>query len=85
MNPDRIENEAAASNDGREARGSWADVLGKNIPSISYDKNVLEIVLEKDEKGPFQVSQDECARLMRKVGLQFQLLEEVQICPKVLI
>ena len=81
MNPDRIENEAAASNDGREARGSWADVLGKNIPSISYDKNVLEIVLEKDEKGPFQVSQDECARLMRKVGLQFQLLEEVQICP----
>ena len=82
MDPKEDNIEAQPSNN-REGEGkvSWADVLSKSIPPTSYDKNVLEIILEKDERGPFLVSQDECAKLMRKVGLDITLLEEVQICP----
>ena len=55
---------------------TWAEHLGK--------KCVLELVLAKDEKGPFSVSEDDCARLMRKIGLNLgagSVVEGVQICP----
>ena len=73
----------------REQRGgggkktSWAKLLGNSLPS-SLDKNVLEVVLQKDERGGFNVSDDDCARLMRKLGLDLRPgvhVEEVQNCP----
>ena len=62
---------------------SWADMIGKSLPQC-WNKNVLEIVLEKDFKGPFLVNAHECARLMTKIGLDTKPgvhMEEVQICP----
>ena len=62
---------------------SWAQLLGSTIPT-SMNKNILEVVLEKDLRGAFVVSELECARLMKRIGLD-QLpgghLEGVQICP----
>ena len=46
------------------SRGSWAQVLGSNLPS-SWNKNVLEVVLEKDDRGAFIVSAVDCANMMR--------------------
>ena len=62
-------------------RKRWADVLGSNIPS-SWNKNVLEIILEKDDRGAFMVSDIECAKLMNKIGLGIsnEKVEAVQIC-----
>ena len=61
---------------------SWADILGSSLPT-EWCKNVLEVTLVKDSKGPFQVSDDECANFMRKIGLNVQngQVEAVQICP----
>ena len=62
---------------------SWAEMLGSTIPS-SLNKNILEVVLEKDERGAFYVSQEDCSRLLRKLGLDQRpgvQVEEVQICP----
>ena len=63
-------------------RMSWAERLGSTLPP-KLQKNVLEVVLEKDHKGPFNVSEDDCARLMTKVGLESvsDKVEAVQICP----
>ena len=63
-------------------RKRWADDLGSNIPS-SWNKNVLEIILEKDDRGAFMVSDIECAKLMNKIGLGIsnEKVEAVQICP----
>ena len=62
---------------------SWAQLLGSSIPS-SLNKNVLEVVLEKDERGGFVVSENDCARMMNKIGLDQRpgvQVEGVQICP----
>ena len=61
---------------------SWADVLGSYLPP-SWNKNVLEVVLDKDERGAFSVSDVDCARLMGKIGLDISRgqVEAVQICP----
>ena len=65
-------------------RKSWAEVLSRNLPANSNKKNVLEVILEKDEKGPFIVTQDECVKLMKKIGMDMKPgvhVEEIQICP----
>ena len=62
---------------------SWAQKLGSNLPS-HWSKNVLEVVLQKEGRGAFVVSDEECARLMRKLGLDPRpglQVEAVQICP----
>ena len=62
---------------------SWAQKLGSNLPSY-WDKNVLEVVLQKEGRGAFAVSDEECAKLMKKLGLDPRPglhVEAVQICP----
>ena len=63
--------------------GSWAQMLGSTLPA-RLNKNVLEIVLEKDERGAFNVSDEDCFRVMKKIGLETipgVQVETVQICP----
>ena len=63
---------------------TWASVLGGNMFSRN-DDNVLEVVLEKDSKGAFVVKEDECANLMRRLGLDHRPgvhVLGVQICPQ---
>ena len=62
---------------------SWAQLLGSSLPS-NWDKNVLEVILQKDDRGAFNVSDEDCARLMKKLGLDQRPgihVETVQICP----
>ena len=60
---------------------SWADVLGSTLPP-SWNKNILEIILEKDQRGPFVVSQEDCAKLLTRIGINIAgHIEAVQICP----
>ena len=47
---------------------SWAQKLGSNLPS-HWDKNVLEVVFQKEGLGAFVVSDEECAKLIKKLGL----------------
>ena len=47
---------------------SWAQMLGSNLPA-SLNKNVLEIVLEKDDRGGFNVGESDCAKAMWKLGI----------------
>ena len=64
-------------------RGSWAEMLSSTLPT-SWNKNVLEVSLDKDVTGAFIVSEIDCAKMMRKIGLVGGVggnLEEVQICP----
>ena len=74
----------AGAGEGRgQPRGSWAEMLTRNLPT-KLKKNVLEIVLEKDERGSFIVSDVDCARVMRKIGIDSRPgvhVEEIQICP----
>ena len=68
---------------GRKAHGSWAEMLGSTLPS-GLNKNILEIVLDKDRRGAFVVSDTDCARLIRKLGVDPRpgvQVEAVQICP----
>ena len=68
---------------GGNFRKSWVEVLGSTLPT-SWNKNVLEVVLEKDVRGAFVVSEDDCARVMQKIGLDQRPevhVESVQICP----
>ena len=63
---------------------SFAAVLGGNLPKRD-DKNVLEVVLEKEERGSFSVTETECVKLMRKLGLDVRpgiQVEGVQLCPQ---
>ena len=63
---------------------SWASVLGSSLKPKN-DKNVLEVVLEKDMRGAYVVKDQECANLMRRMGLDQRPgveVEEVQICPQ---
>ena len=62
---------------------SWAELLGSSLPS-NMNKNILEVCLDKDERGAFDVSDMECSRMMRKLGLDPRPgihVEGVQICP----
>ena len=64
-------------------RKSWAEMLGSSL-TLCLNKNVLEIVLDKDQRGAFIVSDHDCARVMRKIGLDQRPgvhVEAVQICP----
>ena len=60
---------------------SWAERVGSSFRG-GWQKNILEIILAKDAKGPFRVSETDCANLMRKIGLDLSTqVEAVQICP----
>ena len=62
---------------------SWASVLGRS-KTPNLDNNVLEVVLEKDSRGSFNVSDEDCCNLMRKLGLDQRPgihVVGVQICP----
>ena len=62
---------------------SWAERLGSSLPP-GLDKNILEIVLDKDLRGPYIVSDKDCARIIGKLGIDSRPggdLEGVQICP----
>ena len=69
------------SSDQREV--SWAQRLGNTVES-HLNKNILEVILEKDSKGAFSVSDIDCARLLAKLGLDLRPgvhIEGVQVCP----
>ena len=80
------EDEKASENMLDEAtvsRHSWAAILSKSLIQNS-NKNVLEVLLEKDTRGSFVVSEIECAKLLSKLGLDVSggsQVEGVQICP----
>ena len=62
---------------------SWAKHLSSSDCN-KLNKNVLEVVLEKDLKGAFNVSESDCAKLMQKLGLDLRPgveVEGVQLCP----
>ena len=50
---------------------SWADVLGRSIVS-DMNKNILEVVLEKDYKGSFNISDTDCVKFLLKLGLDMK-------------
>ena len=52
-------------------RDSWAAVLEKSLVRIS-NKNVLEVILKKDFRGSFVVSQLECPKFLMKLGLDMR-------------
>ena len=69
-------------NAGSGSSSSWAQIISKSMPADN--KNVLEIILQKDEKGPFLVNQEECVKLLRKLGIDTRpgyQMEEIQVCP----
>ena len=43
-------------------------MLGSTLPT-RLSKNVLEVVLDKDDRGGFNVSDSDCFRMMKKIGL----------------
>ena len=58
-------------------------MLGGNLPTRN-DKNVMEIILEKDERGVFNASDEEVAKALSKLGADLRPgvhIEGVQICP----
>ena len=62
---------------------SWTDLFSSSLQS-AWNKNVLEVILEKDERGSFNVKEEDCARLMRKLGIDSRPgahVESIQICP----
>ena len=82
-------NQGAGNQGGRFGRDrgavkkSWAEMLGSNLPA-TLNKNILEIVLEKDERGSFNVGEIDCAKVMGKLGIDPRPgvhVEGVQICP----
>ena len=68
---------------GDQQHVTWAQRLGSSIPT-RLNRNVLEIVLDKDEKGAFHVGDGDCLRVMKKIGLDTNPgvnVEAIQICP----
>ena len=68
---------------GGKGKGSWAEMLSSSLPTC-WKKNVLEVILDKDERGSFNVSESDCARMMQKIGLDIRPgdhVETIQICP----
>ena len=62
---------------------SWASVLSRGL-TPSCDNNVLEVVLDKESKGAFSVSDIDCCNLIRRLGLDQRpgvQVQGVQICP----
>ena len=62
---------------------SYAALVSSNLPS-TWSKNVLEITLEKEAKGSFNVGEEDCVKVMKKLGLDPRpdiQVESVQICP----
>ena len=60
---------------------SWASITSNNTCG---DKNVMDIVLEKDTRGAFKVSEEEVAHFLKKLGADLRPgvhIEAVQICP----
>ena len=83
MSPSPVPLSGATQKEQAGSRATWAQVLSKSFP-VQWNKNVLEVVLEKDEKGPFIVNHEECAKLLRKLGIDTRpgaQIEEIQICP----
>ena len=61
---------------------SWASATKSSLPKAG--NNVLEVILEKDAKGSFQVSEIDCAKFLVKIGLDIKpgvQIDGVQICP----
>ena len=74
--------ESQQSNPGGETR-TWSSVLSRSI-TPAKDNNVLEVVLEKDTRGSFSVTEQECSNLIRRLGLDQRPgvhVTGVQICP----
>ena len=74
------DNESLPKSD--ERASSWAQRIGDSVAQIN--KNILEVILEKDVKGAFSVSDVDCARLLTKLGLDLRpglQVEGVQLCP----
>ena len=60
---------------------SWADILGSSLPH-SWNKNILELILEKEERGAFLVNEEDVAKILGKIGISLEHhVEAVQICP----
>ena len=59
---------ANATSSGQHGPGTWAAVLGRTL-APGLNKNVLEVVLEKDARGSFTVGEIECVNLIRRLGL----------------
>ena len=80
--PGMHQDSGKASGEGTGTK-TYASVLGRSLTTAN-ESNVLEVVLEKDSRGGFLVTDIECSILMRKLGLEQrpggQVLG-VQICP----
>ena len=77
---DKVREEGAAKSE----KKTWASVLGCSLVS-RCDKNVLEVILEKDQRGAFNVNETECSNMLRRLGIDQTAgvhLEGVQICPQ---
>ena len=60
---------------------TWASLAEKGSLQ-RLNKNVIEIVLEKDSRGAFSASDNETSRVLQKLGMDIQThAEMVQICP----
>ena len=59
---------SAAVDSGGTKSTSWAQRLGGSLPS-RLQRNVLEIGLEKDQRGAFHVSDEECSKFLFAWGL----------------
>ena len=60
---------------------SYAARLASNLPTV-LKKNVIEVILEKDSKGPFNVSVEDIVKVIVKLGIDPKTgvhLESVQI------
>ena len=71
-------------NTSSSVKKSWSSVLGASLP-IRDNNNVLEVLLQKTNRGAFNVNESECFNMMRKLGLDTRPgihVEGVQICPQ---
>ena len=61
---------------------TYAALLSSNLPS-SLKRNVLEIILENDTRGSFNITVDDCVRVLVKLGIDPRpgVMESIQICP----
>ena len=74
-------NSGGDSDDSSNGGSTFASVAKSSLPQ---GKNVLEVILEKDSKGSFAVSDIDCAKFLVKIGLDIKpgvQVDGVQICP----
>ena len=74
---------SADTGGGGKARRSWAEHLGSTLPP-GLEQNILEVLLDKEKRGPFVVTEHECVRMMTKLGIDPRPgghVQGVQICP----